>query len=90
MTRRRRVDRRHPVLCRPGLSGLREEVGELGEPALSIDLFIGDPLLIGKRHGLAAIRAYEKVGFRYLRPYREPETTDPEHVLLDLHRRDLG
>jgi RimJ/RimL family protein N-acetyltransferase len=39
---------------------------------------------------VAAIRAYEKVGFRYLRPYREPDTTDPEHVLLDLHRRDLG
>lgn len=66
-----------------------EEVGDLGERALSIDLFIGDPSLIGKGHGPALIRAYEKAGFRYLRPYREPDTTDPEHVLLDLHRRDL-
>ena len=94
-----------------------DEIGELGERALSIDLFIGEPDLIGKGHGpalirafledemarygvdycvigpattnVAAIRAYEKAGFRYLRPYREPGTTDPEHVLLDLHRRDL-
>lgn len=41
------------------------------------------------RANTAAIRAYEKVGFRYLRDYREPRTTDPEHVLLELHARDL-
>ena len=93
------------------------EVGELPERALEVDLFIGDPALIGKgvgpamlrafldeefaRRGLdycvigpsranvAAIRAYEKVGFRYLRDYREPDTSDPDHMLLDLRRRDL-
>ena len=94
-----------------------EEVGELSEPAFSLDVFIGEPDLIGKgigpallraflreafeRYGLdyavigparsnaAAIRAYEKVGFRYLRDYREEDTTDPPHMLLDLHRADL-
>ena len=34
------------------------EVGELGERALSIDLFIGEPELIGKGHGPALIRAF--------------------------------
>ena len=34
----------------------------------------------------AAIRAYEKAGFRYLREYREDDTVDPPHVLLDIHR----
>ena len=93
------------------------EVGALPERALSVDLFIGEPGLIGKGHGpellrtflpqdlarrglsycvigparanVAAIRAYEKVGFRYLRDYQEPDTTDPQHVLLDLRTRDL-
>lgn len=37
----------------------------------------------------AAIRAYEKVGFRYLREYREDDTTDPVHVLQELWRRDF-
>lgn len=94
------------------------ELGGLAERALSIDLFIGEPGLVGRGHGpdairaflreerarvgieycvigpatanVAAIRAYEKAGFRYLRPYREPDTTDPEHLLLDLRLRDLG
>jgi len=94
------------------------ELGELAERAASLDLFIGEPGLIGRGHGpalireflpiaferygvaycvigparanVAAIRAYEKAGFRYLREYREPDTTDPEHVLLDVRRSDLG
>lgn len=92
------------------------EIGELEEPAIGVDLFIGDPELIGKGHGpallraflrdafarygreycvigpstanVAAVRAYEKAGFRYLRDYREEDTIDPPHVLLDIHRRD--
>ena len=87
------------------------------EPAISVDLFIGDADLIGKGHGpallrvflkgafarygidycvigparsnVAAIRAYEKVGFRHLRDYREEDTSDPEHVLLDIRAHDL-
>jgi aminoglycoside 6'-N-acetyltransferase len=94
-----------------------EELGELPEPAFSLDLFIGEPTLIGKgigpdllraflriafakygldycvigpsRSNVAAIRAYEKVGFRYLKDYREEDTSDPEHMLLDLRRSEL-
>ncbi len=94
-----------------------DELGELAELAVSLDLFIADPELIGKGHGpaliraflhtaferygvtycvigparsnVAAIRAYEKAGFRYLRDYREDDTNDPPHVLLDIHRDDL-
>ena len=93
------------------------ELGGLPEPAFELDVFIGEPSLIGKgmgpellrafllgafeRYGLdycvigpsranvAAIRAYEKVGFRYLKDYREEDTSDPEHMLLDLRRSDL-
>lgn len=88
------------------------------EPAISVDLFIAVPDLIGKGHGpallraflpmaferygidycvigparanVAAIRSYEKAGFRYLREYREHGTTDPDHILLDIRRRDLA
>ena len=94
------------------------ELGELPEPAISIDVFIGEPELIGEGHGTAlvraflplaferygidycvigpskanaaAIRSYEKVGFRYLKEYREEDTIDPPHVLLDIRRADLG
>lgn len=93
-----------------------EETG-VREPAISVDLFIANPDLIGKGHGpallrvflrdaftrygidycvigparsnVAAIRAYEKVGFRHLRDYREEDTSDPEHVLLDVRAPDL-
>jgi aminoglycoside 6'-N-acetyltransferase len=93
-----------------------EETG-VTEPAISVDLFIGKPDLIGKGHGpallraflheafaryaidycvigptrsnVAAIRAYEKAGFRYLRDYREEDTAEPEHVLLEIHAHDL-
>jgi aminoglycoside 6'-N-acetyltransferase len=93
------------------------ELGELREPAFSLDVFIGEPDLIGRgigpallrdflrmafekygldyavigpaRSNVAAIRSYEKVGFRYLRDYREEDTTDPDHVLLDVHRAAL-
>ncbi|HEY6959021.1 MAG TPA: GNAT family N-acetyltransferase [Candidatus Limnocylindria bacterium] len=94
------------------------EIGELSERALEVDLFIGEPGLIGQGHGpallrafllqdlarrglaycvigparanVAAIRAYEKIGFRYLRDYREDDTIDPEHLLLELRGPDLG
>jgi RimJ/RimL family protein N-acetyltransferase len=90
------------------------ELGDLAAPAVSIDLFIGEPDLIGKGHGpallreflpfaferykldycvigpsksnVAAIRSYEKVGFRYLKEYREEDTVEPEHILLDIKR----
>ena len=93
------------------------ELGPLPERAISLDVFVGEPDLIGRGHGgrllraflplafdrygldycvigpakanVAAIRAYEKAGFRWLKEYREPDTTDPDHVLLDIRRRDL-
>ena len=93
------------------------ELGELAEPAFSLDLFIGELDLIGKgvgpellraflpvaferyqldycvigpaRSNVAAIRAYEKIGFRYLKDYREEDTSDPDHMLLDLRRAEL-
>jgi aminoglycoside 6'-N-acetyltransferase len=93
------------------------ELGPLPAAAISIDVFIGDPELIGKGHGaalvraflpgaferygldycvigpsksnVAAIRSYEKAGFRYLKEYREDDTIDPPHLLLDIRRAQL-
>lgn len=93
------------------------ELGPLPAPAVSIDVFIGEPDLIGKGHGtglmraflpiafdrygldycvigpsksnVSAIRSYEKVGFRYLKEYREEDTSDPPHLLLDIRRSDV-
>jgi len=90
----------------------------LGGPAIGIDLFIGEPDLIGRGHGPAliraflrdafprygvdvcvigparsnhaAIRAYEKAGFRFLKMYLEPDTREPEHYLMRLTRTELG
>jgi aminoglycoside 6'-N-acetyltransferase len=90
----------------------------LGRPAVGIDLFIGEPDLIGRGHGpaliraflrdvafprygvdlcvigptasnVAAIRAYEKAGFRFLKTYLEPESREQEHYLMELTRADL-
>ena len=94
------------------------ELGGLGQPAASIDVFIGEPDVIGKGHGTAlmraflplvferyaldycvigpsksntaAIRSYEKAGFRYLKEYREEGVSDPPHALLDIRRADLS
>jgi aminoglycoside 6'-N-acetyltransferase len=91
----------------------------LGRPAIGIDLFIGEPELIGHGHGpaliraflrdvafpryevdlcvigptvsnVAAIRAYEKAGFRFLKTYLEPESREQQHYLMELARDDLG
>jgi RimJ/RimL family protein N-acetyltransferase len=87
----------------------------LGRAAIGIDLFIGEPELIGRAHGpaliraflrdvafprygvdlcvigptrsnAAAIRAYEKAGFRFLKIYLEPDSREPEHYLMELTR----
>jgi aminoglycoside 6'-N-acetyltransferase len=91
----------------------------LGRPAIGIDLFIGEPDLVGKGHGpaliraflrdvafpryevdlcvigptvsnVAAIRAYEKAGFRFLKTYLEPESREQQHYLMELSRDHLG
>ena len=90
----------------------------LGRPALGIDLYIGEPELIGHGHGpaliraflrdvafprygvttcvigpaqsnRAAIRAYEKAGFRFLKNYLEPESREPPHELMELTRAEF-
>ena len=90
----------------------------IGRPAMGIDLFIGEPELIGLGHGpalirtflrdvgfpryavdlcvigptstnVAAIRAYERAGFRFLNTYREPESREPDHYLMELTRSEL-
>ncbi|MDQ2951853.1 MAG: acetyltransferase [Chloroflexota bacterium] len=93
------------------------ELGALPAAAISIDVFIGEPELIGKGHGtalmraflplaferyrldycvigpsksnIAAIRSYEKAGFRHLKEYREEDTIDPPHLLLDIRRSEI-
>lgn len=37
----------------------------------------------------AAIRAYEKAGFRFLKTYLEPDSREQEHYLMELTRTDL-
>lgn len=87
------------------------------EPAIGIDLFIGEAEFIGRgigprvirtflrevafpHHGVdvcviapaqsnvAAIRAYEKAGFRRQKTFFEPDTREPEHLLLTLARSE--
>ena len=58
---------------------------------LAMDRYDLDYCVIGPtKTNVSAIRAYEKAGFRYLKEYREDDTSDPPHVLLDIHRRDLA
>jgi len=41
------------------------------------------------RSNAAAIRAYEKAGFRFLKMYLEPGAREPEHYLMELSRAQL-
>ena len=41
------------------------------------------------RSNAAAIRAYEKAGFRFLKLYLEPDAREPEHYLMELSRAQL-
>jgi aminoglycoside 6'-N-acetyltransferase len=46
--------------------------------------------VIGPSRGnTAAIRAYEKAGFRFLKTYLEPDAREPEHYLMELSRAEL-
>ena len=47
-------------------------------------------ILIGPTaSNVAAIRAYEKAGFRFLKTYLEPDSREQEHYLMELTRTDL-
>jgi aminoglycoside 6'-N-acetyltransferase len=54
-------------------------------PRYGVDLCVIGPA----RGNVAAIRAYEKAGFRFLKMYLEPETKEPEHYLMELTRAEL-
>ncbi len=57
---------------------------------LAFDRYHLDYCVIGpSKSNVAAIRSYEKAGFRHLKEYREEDTIDPPHVLLDIRRADL-
>jgi len=95
-------------------------IAEIGidEPAIGIDVYIGEPELIGRglgpelirrflrdvafpryqvdlaligptRSNAAAIRAYEKAGYRFRKVYDEPDTREREHYLMELRRADI-
>ena len=92
----------------------RAQIG-IDEPAFGIDVYIGEPDLIGRgvgpaliaaflrdvafprysvdlcvldptRSNTSAIRAYEKVGFVFIKDVVEPGTKEPEHYLMGLRR----
>lgn len=57
---------------------------------LAFDRYKLDYCVIGpSMSNVAAIRSYEKAGFRYLKEYREEHTIDPPHMLLDIRRADV-
>ena len=59
---------------------LRDEM-----PRYDVELCVIGPATANR----AAVRAYEKAGFRFVRAYREEDTRFPDHTLLALRRRDL-
>ena len=51
----------------------------------------GDLCVIGPTvSNVAAIRAYEKAGFRFLKTYLEPVSREQQHYLMELTRADLA
>jgi len=54
-------------------------------PRYGVDLCVIGPAV----SNAAAIRAYEKAGFRFLKTYLEPDSREQEHYLMELTRADL-
>jgi RimJ/RimL family protein N-acetyltransferase len=54
-------------------------------PRYRVDLCVIGPTA----SNAAAIRAYEKAGFRFLKTYLEPDSREQEHHLMELTRADL-
>jgi aminoglycoside 6'-N-acetyltransferase len=54
-------------------------------PRYGVDLCVIGPTA----SNAAAIRAYEKAGFRFLKTYLEPDSREQEHYLMELTRADL-
>lgn len=61
---------------------IRAFLRDVAFPRYGIDLCVIGPT----RSNVAAIRAYEKAGFRFLKTYLEPESREQEHHLMELTR----
>lgn len=76
----------------PGLTGrghgpalIRAFLRDVAFPCYGVDLCVIGPTV----SNVAAIRAYEKAGFRFLKTYLEPESREQQHYLMELTRADL-
>lgn len=64
---------------------IRALLRDVAFPRYGVDLCVIGPT----RSNAAAIRAYEKAGFRFLKTYLEPDSGEPEHYLMELTRAEL-
>lgn len=64
---------------------IRAFLRDVAFPRYGVDLCVIGPTL----SNVAAIRAYEKAGFRFLKTYLEPDSREQQHYLMELTRADL-
>ena len=64
---------------------IRAFLRDIAFPRYGLDLCVIGPSL----SNAAAIRAYEKAGFRFLKNYLEPDAREREHYLMELTRAGL-
>ena len=79
-------------IAEPDLTGrghgpalIRAFLRDVAFPRYAVDLCVIGPTA----SNAAAIRAYEKAGFRFLKTYLEPDSREQEHYLMELTRADL-
>ena len=65
---------------------IRAFLRDVAFPHYAVDLCVIGPTA----SNVAAIRAYEKAGFRFLKTYLEPDSREQEHYLMELTRGDLA
>ena len=64
---------------------IRAFLRDVAFPRYGLELCVIGPT----RSNAAAIRAYEKAGFRFLKMYVEPDAREPEHYLMELTRANF-
>jgi RimJ/RimL family protein N-acetyltransferase len=64
---------------------IRAFLRDIAFPRYGVELCVIGPTA----SNAAAIRAYEKAGFRFVKTYLEPDSREPEHYLMELTRADL-
>lgn len=64
---------------------IRAFLRDVAFPRYGVDLCVIGPTA----SNAAAIRAYEKAGFRFLKTYLEPDSREQEHYLMELTREEL-